>query len=173
MWTIERITDLCIKYCNKCNVDFNSPVVINSRLTRTLGRCYYQRVNAEWLPIRIEISRNLLKKATDESIEAVIAHECAHYVVCAITKEYHGHDATFRFYCKQLGTTNDKAVYHNIKYKNPKEMTFTSANFKYTLLCSECGKEVGNRSRACKVTRNPEMFITDCCNAKIKVIQNW
>ena len=116
-WTVERITELCVEYCDRCNIKFNSPVVINGRLTRTLGRCFYEGHGSVWNPVKIEISRQLLETATDESIEAVIAHECAHYVSCAITHENHGHDSTFRFYCKKIGTTNDTAVYSDLERK--------------------------------------------------------
>lgn len=116
-WTVERITELCVEYCDRCNIKFNSPVVINGRLTKTLGRCFYEGHGSVWNPVKIEISRQLLETATDESIEAVIAHECAHYVSCAITHEDHGHDSTFRFYCEKIGTTNDTAVYSNLERK--------------------------------------------------------
>lgn len=116
-WTVERITELCVEYCDRCNIKFNSPVVINDRLTRTLGRCFYEGHGSVWNPVKIEISRQLLETATDESIEAVIAHECAHYVSCAITHENHGHDSTFRFYCEKIGTTNDTAVYSDLERK--------------------------------------------------------
>ena len=116
-WTVERITELCVEYCGRCDIKFNSPVVINGRLTRTLGRCFYERHGSVWNPVKIEISRQLLETATDESFEAVIAHECAHYVSCAITHENHGHDSTFRFYCEKIGTTNDTAVYSDLERK--------------------------------------------------------
>lgn len=116
-WTVERITELCKEYCGRCGIKFNSPVVINGRLTRILGRCFYEGHGSVWNPVKIEISRQLLETATDESIEAVIAHECAHYVSCAITHENHGHDSTFRFYCEKIGTTNDTAVYSDLERK--------------------------------------------------------
>ena len=168
MWTVERITELCIDYCKRCDVIFNSPVVINNRLTRTLGRCFYMRMGDVWNPTKIEISRQLLKTATDESIEAVIAHECAHYVACALTHKNHGHDSTFRFYCEKIGTINDTAVYADLE-----RTTANEEIYKYTLYCSKCGKFVGGRSRACRITKEPENFYTKCCNVEVKVCQNW
>lgn len=168
MWTVERITELCVDYCGRCDVKFNSPVIINGRLTRTLGRCFYQKSGSVWNPSRIEISRQLLETATDKCIEDVIAHECAHYVSCAITHKSHGHDATFRFYCQKIGTTNDTAIYNNLERTRANEEIY-----KYTLYCSECGKLVGGRSRACNMTKYPHNYITKCCNAELRVIQNW
>lgn len=168
MWTIERITGMCIEYCGRADVKFNSPVIINSRLTRTLGRCFYTRRGTVWNPAKIEISRQLLETATDESIEAVIAHECAHYVACALTHENHGHDETFRFYCEKIGCTNSTAVYSALERSTANENIY-----KYTLYCSKCNKFVGGRSHACRITKNPEEFYSKCCNAEIKVLQNW
>ena len=168
MWTIERITNLCIDYCKKCGVTFNSPVIINGRLTRTLGRCFYMRTGETWKPTKIEISRQLLETSTDESIEAVIAHECAHYVACAVTHENHGHDSTFRFYCEKIGTSNDTAVYEDLQRTKTNEEIY-----KYTLYCSECGKFVGGRSRASCIIKEPWNYYTKCCDAELKVVKNW
>ena len=168
MWTIERITNLCIDYCKKCGVTFNSPVIINGRLTRTLGRCFYMRTGETWKPTKIEISRQLLETSTDESIEAVIAHECAHYVACAVTHENHGHDSTFRFYCEKIGTSNDTAVYEDLQRTKTNEEIY-----KYTLYCSECGKFVGGRLRASRIIKEPWDYYTKCCDAELKVVKNW
>jgi len=168
MWTIENITTLCIEYCGRAGVKFNSPVIINGRLTRTLGRCFYQKCGNVVNPIRIEISRQLLETSTDKCIKEVIAHECAHYVTAALTHESHGHDSTFKFYCEKIGTTNNATTYDNLKRTVDENKVY-----KYTLYCSKCGKFVGGRSRACNVTKYPKDFYTQCCNADIKVVQNW
>lgn len=167
-WTIERITELCIDYCGRCGVEFNSPVVINGRLTKTLGRCFYIRTGEVWNPSKIEISRQLLETSTDESIEEVIAHECAHYVTAALTHENHGHDATFKKYCALIGTTNDTTVYHDLERSVPVDECY-----KYTVYCKECGKFVAGRSRACRITKEPWNFFSNCCNGELEVKQNW
>ena len=168
MWTLDQITKMCIDYCGKAGVKFNSPVIINGRLTRTLGRCFYTHIGDVWNPAKIEISKQLLETATDESIEAVIAHECAHYVTCALTHENHGHDSTFRFYCEKIGTNNSMTHYDDLERTKPNEEIY-----KYTLYCSNCGKFVGGRSRACRITKEPWDFYTKCCEAEVEVIKNW
>lgn len=168
MWTVDKIVALCVEYCGRAGVKFDSPVIINGRLTQTLGRCFYQKNAAEWNPLRIEISRKLLETSTDKSIEAVIAHECAHYVTCAITHETHGHDAIFKSYCKIIGADSDTAHYEDIQRTKSNEEIY-----KYTLYCSKCGKFVGGRSRACKITQMPYDYFTKCCEADIRVIKNW
>lgn len=166
-WTTDIIKELCVEYCGKCGVEFQSPVVINNCLTRTLGRCIYTKNGSVINPMTIEISRQLLETSADESIKDIIMHECAHYVVAALTHEIHGHDAVFKKYCAIIGTTNDTI------YADPKRTTSYDNIYKYTIYCSKCGKFVGGRSRASKVIKMPENFYTNCCNAELKISQNW
>lgn len=168
VWTVERIEKLCIEYCGRCNVEFTSPVVINGRLKTTLGRCFYTRTAAGLVGSKIEISRQLLETATEQCVLDVIAHECAHYVVTTITHENHGHDSLFKHYCEMIGTTNNTPVFHGLQRTVSHEETY-----KYTLYCTKCGKFVGGRHRACAVTKRPHDCRTNCCDAPIKVYQNW
>ena len=168
VWTVERIEELCIEYCGRCRVEFSSPVIINGRLKSTLGRCTHTKINGEWQPTKIEISRQLLETATDQCIMDVIAHECAHYVAAYLTCEMHGHDATFKRYCAMIGTSNDTPCFENLQRKVSNEETY-----KYTLYCTKCGKFVCGRHRACTVTKRPLDCRTNCCNAPIKVRKNW
>lgn len=167
-WTEERIKELCIEYCNRCDVVFNSPVIINPRLTRTLGRCFSKRVGDISIPFKIEISKKLLEEATEASIKAVIAHECAHYVATAITKERHGHDNTFRFYCQKIGTENCFSIYKDLEWKKSENEVY-----KYVAYCKECKKFVCGRSRACSITKYPERYTSNCCGAELEIVQNW
>ena len=167
MWTTEKITELCVEYCKKASVNFSAPVEINGRLTRTLGRCSMTKTINGWRATKIEISRQLLETATDECIEAVIGHECAHYVTTELTRKEHGHDYVFKYYCKMMGVDNDKMAC-NIDLKEKPEKIF-----KYTIYCSKCGKLVDRKSRACKITKFPEYYISSCCEESVRVSKNW
>ena len=168
-WTIERITELCEEYCGKVGVEFTIPAKINGRLTRTLGRCVaeYNSVTGVVKSKSLEFSKVFLETATDESIEAVIGHECAHYVVIQKTRANHGHDEVFKSYCQKMGVDNDKTTYR------PKSTVPNEKIYKYTLYCSKCGKFVTGRSRACKVTNHPEGYVSDCCDEALRVSKNW
>lgn len=166
-WTVDRIIELCKEYCQKCNVIFNAPVSINGRLKKTLGRCFYDGFEGNYYPTRMEFSKQFLETATEETIKNVIAHECAHYVTTAITHEAHGHDHVFKYYCHQIGTTNDTPT-TKVKTIKPKEEIY-----KYTFYCECCGKFVAGRHRACKLTKNPAGFISNCCNAPLFSCKNW
>ncbi len=169
MWTVEQIHELCNRYCGKCGVRFNGTVVINKRLTRTLGQCIsiYDPSVEIWYPTRIEISQQLLNTSTDESIKSVIAHECAHYVACKETGEKHGHDALFRSYCNRIGTTNNTPTTAVQRTVPPESI------YKYTIYCSKCGKFLGGRQRVCRVTKDSADFRSQCCQGAVRIVQNW
>ena len=61
----------CNKLANSLNADFDLPVKINKRLTRTLGRVCFQG----GVPYVMEFSDSMLKTCTHESIMEVIKHE--------------------------------------------------------------------------------------------------
>ena len=167
-WTVTTITNLCTEYCRKCGVEFKGEVVINGRLKKSLGRCIYTiDGNSVCTPIRIEIAAGLLKVATDESIMDVIGHECAHYVTAAITKEKHGHDAVFKFYCSKIGTKADKTTVAVDRIIPPEK------SFKYTFYCKKCGKFLGGRHRMCKEVQNLDDYYSTCCNSDVTLQQNW
>lgn len=169
MWTVEKIVNICEAACAKCDVDFIGSVIINGRLKKTLGRCHNEMINGILYPTKIEISKTLLELAEDSMIIDVILHECAHYIVTAITHERHGHDAVFKHYCLKIGTNNYNAT-TKISYSTKDgHKTY----FKYSIYCKKCGQLVDNRSRACKITKYPAYYYSKCCGSPLKVEQNW
>lgn len=167
-WTEERIRERCIEYCGRCFVSFDVPVVINKRIKRTLGRCFIKRTGLAARPYKIEIAQFLLDNATDKSIEAVIAHECAHYIAAVMAPSSQGHDEIFKSICKRIGTTNDGANYSDIEWAiTPDKM------YKYSFYCKKCGEFICGRSRKCHSVTHPEFYMSPCCDAEIEVKQNW
>ena len=171
-WTVEIITALCVEYCARCGVEFNAPVAINPALTRTLGRCFIQSAfNTDfWRPYKMEFSQILLETGTDQCIKDVIMHECAHYVATYKTNKNHGHDAIFKAYCAQIGTTNDGTQFFNFERKPDVKM---DAVWRYTLYCEKCGSFLGGKSRNSKTLQNIHQYHSTCCHAPIILKKNW
>ena len=146
--------------------DFNIEVSINGRLTRTLGRVtmFGSKANG-YDPIKMEFSRQLLETATDESILEFARHEWAHYYLTKTTRENHGHNAEFKALCQRVGGGDGKT-------STKVERTVDVTN-KYDVFCTCCGKLVGGYSRAGKTVKQPELFQSGCCQASLKVIQNF
>lgn len=61
--------------------DITIPIVVNNRLSRTLGR--FQRVTmmGESFSCRIEISGNMIKYYSYDEVISTLKHECIHYVL--------------------------------------------------------------------------------------------
>ena len=170
-WTVEIITALCVEYCAKCGVEFNAPVSINPALTRALGRCFIRATaRTGWRPYKMEFSQTMLKIGTDECIKNVIMHECAHYVATYITRENHGHDAIFKAYCAQIGTTNDGTQFFNFETKPNVKM---DAIWRYTMYCEKCGDFLGGRARNSKTLQNIHQYHSNCCHAPVILKKNW
>lgn len=150
---------------DKMNMEIDVPILVNSRLTRTLGRVTHQRVNYAYKPIKIEFSKQFLETSTDESVYQVALHELAHYIATRRSGENEGHNAHFKIICAEIGCYEDKT--------QTKVERTTEVVAKYDILCSCCGKKIGERSRACKITKDQTGYTSKCCSAKVTVIQNF
>ena len=162
---ITRVREICYIEARKHGFNLYCPILVNTRFRKTLGRVSYDEYGELE---KIEFSAQLLEYGEEHSIMDTILHELAHAFVYLETGEHHGHDAAFRAMCHRLGTLDDGMYAKNLVYTKPKEEMY-----KYTLRCSCCGKSVGHRSRACKITQHPEYYTSGCCGAAIKVIQNF
>lgn len=167
MLTEKDLTKICTEICGKVGYDFTIPVKINKRLTRTLGRVSWVRINGKVQSTLMEISYQLLSTSTFDSIYAVIAHECAHYLVNEETHENHGHDAIFKAMCARIGCTNDGSICHSLDREVPETQIY-----KYFVVCKECGAIVGKYHRAGKVVKHPENYRCKC-GGNLESIMNY
>lgn len=167
MLTVAELKQKCIEVFKIVNLDFSLPIVINGRLTKTLGRCIYQRVYGKVAPIRLEFSRQFLETATPHSIDEVIKHECAHAIACIKTGENQGHNNYFKNVCLQIGTTN---------YTTSTSVERTVSDnkiYKYTVICKKCCNICGYYHRAGNVIKNPSCYYCSKCGGSLSIIQNF
>lgn len=149
----------------KMQTEIDVPILVNSRLTRTLGRVTHQFINGSYRPIKIEFSKQLLETSTKESIHQVALHELAHYIATKRSGKNEGHNAYFKSICSQIGCYEDKI--------QTKVERTVEVKAKYDIICSCCGKKIGERSRACPITKNQTGYMSKCCGAKVTVTQNF
>ena len=165
MYDIQRVQKDFYEACRKGGMKREIPVLLNGRLTRTMGRVTCNWVNEVLVPEKVEFSKQLIETATDESIHQVILHEAAHAIVAETTGKSHGHDWVFKDMCGKLGCGLDKAsgdVDRIVEVKN-----------KYDLICPNCGV-IGGFSRMCKTVREPQYCGCKRCGTwGLKVRQNW
>lgn len=165
-WNLEMVIEECKRLSDIKGDEFSIRVVVNGRLSTTLGRVLSTKniVTGACTAKQMEISKKLLDFGTDNDIKKVIAHEWCHYYLTKTTEEFHGHNKLFKELCSEMGgTTGTSTViegYKDIKHK-------------YETYCSCCGNMVGTYSRAGNTIKNPENYQSSCCNAPIVVIQNW
>lgn len=167
-WAVEDIKRECERLSAMVGDTFDCPIRINGRLTRTLGRVDSIKVNGRWTNEVLQISKQLLETSTNESIISVIDHEWCHYWVTKSTGEDHGHDATFRAVCAQVGCTNNKT-------KTRVERTVAeSAIYKYQVYCSTCDEFIAGYSRMNSTLRSLKACTCKKCNtSNLSYVQNW
>lgn len=165
MWTKERVLAECIKISTSMEDAFDIPVLINGRITKTLGRVFSEFQSGRYVPTRMEISKKLLETASDEDIIKVIKHEWAHYMVIKGTGEAHGHDSVFKAMCARIGCTNDGTTTHIEREEEA---------YKYTVICNTCKKTVGGYTRMCPTLRNiQDCWCKTCGKFDLIYVQNW
>ena len=166
MLTVTELKQKCTEVFKIVNLDFSLPIIINGRLTKTLGRCVYQRICGKVTPIRLEFSRQFLETATPHSIEEVIKHECAHAIACIEKGENQGHNSYFKSVCQRIGTNND-GIFTTVE-----RTVLNDKLYKYTIICKDCCNICGYYHRAGNVVKYPSRY-TCKCGGELSVIQNF
>jgi predicted SprT family Zn-dependent metalloprotease len=167
MYNLERVRKEFTAICNKAGVQVTSPISLNGRLTRTLGRVCMVRRGDVVENEKVEFSKQLLETTTDATIDSVIKHEAAHYIVTARTHEAHGHDSLFKAVCAEIGTANDGTT-------TKVERTIAEDKiYKYSVVCPNCGI-IGHYHRMSKNLKNISLCYCKTCNShNLSVIHNF
>lgn len=166
-WTVQEIEDYLNELAENIHLNFDTPVKINSRLTRTLGRVVAEPWRrGSYKPEKIEFSKQFLETSTDESVRQVIMHEFAHWAVLVETGKVHGHDAIFKAMCRKIGCEADRP-------QTKVERTVSDDRlFKYTVKCKDCDNKM-HYNRAGQTVKHPDWFECGKCGGTLEVIQNW
>lgn len=167
MWTIQEIKNYLQELAKNVDLVYNTPVKINGRLTKTLGRVIAEPATFNsYKPEVIEFSKQFLETSTDESVRQVIMHEFAHWAVLVETGEVHGHDAIFKAMCRKIGCEANRP-------QTKVERTVSDDKiYKYIVKCKDCGNEV-HYNRAGKVVKHPDFYGCGKCGGELECIQNW
>lgn len=169
-YDITRVKKEFAEICATQGCKVNVPVIENSRLRSTFGRVISHGTKSWCRPVKVEFASFLLNTGTDDEIKDIIKHEAAHYIVTMQTKENHGHDRMFKDMCAKLDCSRD-TMRTEIGVENEDEL-----NYKYLIICEDCGKTIGRYHRMCKTLRAVEDKNCNCklCGSdNLKIKQNW
>lgn len=162
--TIEEIRKMCFDIAAAEGVVISAPIVLNGRLTRTLGRvCYaFDSPYDKTMHVKsIEFSKKYVENATDDEIRLTIIHEMTHAILCIRTGTKQGHNKLFKELCKQLG--GDGETYAHTNAIQPK----------YVVTCECCGNTVKSAYRAGNVIKHLDWYKSGCCRSALTVKQNY
>ena len=159
--TIEEVRRRCRETAERNGYRLQVPVEANGRLKSTLGRVKFSIRGRKCYPEKIEFSADLLKRGNRE-IEETIAHEMAHYFVLLDTGKDHGHDGVWKTWAVKLGARPRACVRREETGAPPLE-------YRYEVICRNCGKVAGRYVRRSKVVLHPENYRSSCCRAGLKV----
>ena len=117
---------------------------------------------------KVEFAAVLLDSDNDAEIMDTIKHELAHVLAFLFDGQRHGHDDTWKNIFLSLGGSG-KVHFSQKEFfgENIDEA------YKYTAYCSKCGKFIQGFTRAGKIVKQPQFYTTRCCDAIVKIKQNW
>lgn len=170
MFTIEQVKAELEELSGMVQDEFNIPVRVNGRLTRTLGRVMSKGSDLMgWTPEYMEFSKQFLESASENDILETIKHEWCHYYITKTTRESHGHDYAFQSLCDRVSCTHSRPS-TKVTYNKPAEELS-----KYTVYCKHCGDRlVAQYSRMNKTLKQlPLCTCKHCGTSTLYYKQNW
>lgn len=187
--TKREMINLCNYIAKERNRTIYCPIVINPNLVTMLGRVVYAKSVKNPLDnigfsdyfvtrldkigfsdniiIRIEFSEKLLKFGTKEAIITAAIHELAHAFVFWDTRKPHGHDMYWKAEMRRMGIKDPKRFAEGQIWKPHPDL------HKYEVYCKKCGRLVAYRDSSCPLTRGESALVSGCCEAPLRIVQNW
>lgn len=163
------------KDMKKAEVPFDDtvPFFINSRLSKCLGKCYYQQVNWVLKPIKIEISLNVLKNDSDQEIKNVICHELIHSAPNCICC---GHKNMWKIYANRMNYKNKNYRIETRRKQNIDNLSELKKGYNIAVVCEKCGATTYymKKGKVIKAIENntADYICKKCYNDNFKVIYN-
>lgn len=102
IYELEQISNTFLQ--DNFNTSLNIPLVINGRLQKTLGRfkSTLNRITRERIPLKIELSQNLINTNDNNIIVDVLKHELIHYALCSNNQPFSDNDYIFIHTCNKM-----------------------------------------------------------------------
>lgn len=172
---LEAVFNECIEEMNAIEIPFGRivEITVNYRAKSRWGQCQMRR-DCYGRCYRININADLLHvDAPEKGLKETIIHEILHTCpdcwchtgewkrLAELVNDCYGYDV------KRADTAEDKGM-ENF-YKQHDELV-KKPNWKYVIQCKNCGKILGKKQRACKVTMYPYRYNCIYCKGDIEII---
>jgi len=131
---------------NNYDIELSIPIMVNKRLKRKLGTYTYQKYTN--VPVKIELSYDLVKYGTNNIILDTLRHELIHYALHRL----------------DLPHFDGQSYFENELIKHNTSATRTNFIGKIEVFqCSKCKKEIHHR--VVNIKNFTSRYISTCCKS--------
>lgn len=149
----KKAKEFALKYWG---LNFNLPVKINSRFKVTSGLYRYREIDGEHIPLRIDVSKQLLESYKEETIYSLLKHELCHWAMAITGRPFKDGHPIFEKELKRI--------------KAHSTSTLELAGDLHKGTCCKCDRIVvnGPTKRSLNVFIKPDSkYASKCCGERI------
>ena len=173
---LEEVFNECIDEMNAIDIPFGkiTEVTVNYRAKSRWGQCCKRYDYTVGTVYKININADLCHPdASERGLKETIIHEILH--TCPDCMCHTGEwkrladlvNDCYGYNVKRTNNADEKGM--NDFYKQHDELV-RKPNWKYEIRCKSCGRVLGRRRKACKLTMNPYRYRCSYCYGNIEVI---
>lgn len=169
--TLDELVTVCHTYWTRAQAkypviaDFDlPPVIINSRLRTTAGRCFYQRTKAGYICVKVDFNKTLMEANKTDFIVDTIPHELAH-AMDKIVFNNKGHGSTWRECFRAITNGREPTRCHSMDVS---AVITKRAKPKTTTMRCACKEWEFTPQRMAWVKKGKVYFCPDCKSNIIK-----
>ena len=174
---LQTVFTECIDEMNAIEIPFGriTEVTVNYRAKNRWGQCC-RKFDVYGFVYTININCDLCHpEASERGLKETIIHEILH--TCPDCMCHTGEWKRFAdlvndcygYNVKRANTSEDKGM--DAFYEQHAELAKRhKPMYKYTIRCKNCGKIVGKKQKACKITRYPQCYRCASCYGNLEVI---
>ena len=166
----------CIDEMNAIDIPYGKivEVTVNYRAKSRWGQCRKSYANADGIVYKININCDLCHPdASERGLKETIIHEILHTCpdcmchtgewkrLAELVNDCYGYNVKRCNSSEEKGMEEFYAQHDELKKK---------PTWKYEIRCKSCGKVLGRRQKACKLTMNPYRYRCSYCYGNIEVI---
>lgn len=121
-----------------CGIDSSQVELrVSTRATNRFGFCHYKRCDDRIVPDYVSITDFIFE--TENQFWDTIRHEYAHLLVTMRDGKKHGHDATWKAACLEVGCRPERLAQYDIE-ASKKAGEKWSEKLKYQVICPSCNR---------------------------------